>query len=82
MYFVDIAPRLGQLSEDTISGEGLFNAGGIAATIGTNVLDIFEGRQLIARGLSQAIGRNLGLEYTVVTSNLMSQSANGNTSDD
>ena len=31
MYFVDIATGLGKKSEDTLSGDGLFNTGGIAA---------------------------------------------------
>ena len=71
MYFVDVVPGFAQTAETEASGFGLFDDGGLAVRIGTAVLGDAQGRTLLARGLAQEVGRNLGLEHINNNSNLM-----------
>ena len=75
MYFVRIAPTSGQAPENDARGYALFEEGGAAFFVGSQISN--DNRDRLATGIAQDIGVNLGLSLIGDSNNLMSVNLNG-----
>ena len=71
MFFVEVAPGSGNLSENQVSGLAMDDVNGITLYVGDNLPTFPEGRQTVANVAAHEIAHNLGLEHVSATSNLM-----------
>ena len=71
MFFVEVVPGSGNLSENQVSGLALDGLNGITFQVGDNLPTFAEGRQVVANVAAHEIAHNLGLEHVSATENLM-----------
>lgn len=76
MFFVEIVPGFGALSENTAAGLAQIGENGIAQFVGDRLLDPGSHREVVASVVAHEIAHNLGLKHTSTGEpNLMSPQA-------
>lgn len=71
MFFIEVAPGSGNLSENQVSGVALDGVNGITFQVGDNLPTFPEGRQVVANVAAHEIAHNLGLGHVSGSANLM-----------